>query len=297
MNNSSNTQAGRKRAIQTCLGTWQVSEKQKQKLGLRPQTRLSPQLEKSCLLLSANVSYANASRDLEVLTGMKVSHSTQQRLVHRWEFRDLEVKEEVTTISIDGGKVRLRTPKGEASEWRDYKAVSLQDQGCAAFWQENETLVNWLNRQPLAKIITCLGDGHPGVWNLMDKIATPEKRREILDWYHLKENLYKVGGSNQRLRTVETHLWHGKITAAIADFADWDGVQAQNFLAYLHRHRFRLPDYQKFQSEGITIGSGSVESTIKRLGLRLKLSGTQWKRENISQVLKHRCAYLNLAFA
>lgn len=136
------------------------------------------------------------------------------------------------------------------------------------------------------------------VWNLMNKIATPEKRREILDWYHLKENLYKVGGSNQRLRIVETHLWHGKIATAIEAFADWDGgVQSQNFLAYLHRHRLRLPNYQKFQAEGITIGSGSVESTIKRLGLRLKLSGTQWKRENISQVLKHRCAYLNLAFA
>jgi hypothetical protein len=28
-------------------------------------------------------------------------------------------------MSLDGGKVRLRTPLGEPSAWRDYKAVNL----------------------------------------------------------------------------------------------------------------------------------------------------------------------------
>ena len=85
---------------------------------------MSPQLEANCLLLSANVSYENASRDLQ-LTGVYVDHSTQQRLVHRQEFAELEVGETVTDLSIDGGKARLRTEKGQASEWRDYKAVTL----------------------------------------------------------------------------------------------------------------------------------------------------------------------------
>ena len=58
-----------------------VSRKQAQKLGLKARVRLSPLLEKSCLLLSANVSYENAERDLKLLTGIAVSHSTQQRLV------------------------------------------------------------------------------------------------------------------------------------------------------------------------------------------------------------------------
>ncbi|MEX0268531.1 hypothetical protein AB3R30_05280 [Leptolyngbyaceae cyanobacterium UHCC 1019] len=31
----------------------------------------------------------------------------------------------VEEMSVDGGKVRLRTPQGEPSEWRDYKAVNL----------------------------------------------------------------------------------------------------------------------------------------------------------------------------
>lgn len=269
----------------------------RQKLGLKKRTRLSPQLEASCLLLSANVSYANAARDLKQLTGIYVDHSTQQRLVHRQEFVEVIAEQTVTDISIDGGKARLRTDQGKASEWRDYKAVTLHKQAHAAFFQENQALVDWVNRQPLSETITCLGDGHPGVWNLMANISTPPQRREILDWYHLKENLYKLGGSQKRLRKVETSLWYGRIEEAIAAQADWDAQKVKNFLAYLERHRLRIPDYHSFQSQGITIGSGAVESTIKQIGRRIKISGAQWNRNNISQVLKHRCSYLNLAFA
>jgi hypothetical protein len=106
------------------LGEWEITEKQSEILGLKKNSRLSPQLEACCLLLSANVSYANAARDLQLLTGIYVSPSTQQRLVHRQEFPDVVA---VTDLSVDGGKARLRTPKGEAIEWRDYKAVSQHD--------------------------------------------------------------------------------------------------------------------------------------------------------------------------
>ena len=51
-----------------------------------------------------------------------------------------------------------------------------------------------------------------------------------------------------------------------------------------------LPHLQK---QGITIGSGSVESTIKQIGRRVKISGAQWNKDNVAQVLRHRCAYLN----
>jgi hypothetical protein len=61
------------------------------------------------------------------LTGIAVSHSTQQRLVHRYAFEELPSNPEVEVeeMSIDGGKVRLRTAKGKALIWRDYKAVSF----------------------------------------------------------------------------------------------------------------------------------------------------------------------------
>jgi hypothetical protein len=41
------------------------------------------------------------------------------------------------------------------------------------------------------------------VWNLFKEIGDNEQRQEILDGYHLKENLYKVGGSIKRLKSAE----------------------------------------------------------------------------------------------
>jgi hypothetical protein len=53
-------------------------------------------------------------------------------------------------------------------------------------------------------------------------------------------------------------------------------------------------NYEYFQAEGLySIGSGAVESAIKQIGRRVQLSGAQWNRENVPQVLAHRCAYLN----
>ncbi len=41
------------------------------------------------------------------------------------------------------------------------------------------------------------------------------------------------------------------------------------------------------------IGSGDVESLIKRIGNRIKISGASWEVSHVPHVLAHRCAYLN----
>jgi hypothetical protein len=274
-----------------------VSEKQAQILEVKAYSRWSPYLEQCCLLVSANESYERAAQDMEVLTGVKVSHSTQQRLVHRQTFELPQVEQTIEEMSVDGGKVRLRTPKGEPSEWRDYKGVNLHDRCVAAFFQDNEQLVNWVNVQPLSDPLSCLGDGHDGIWNLYTQIGTKTQRREILDWYHLVENLGKVGGSQQRLDAVEAKLWQGDVEAAIAQFDDWQHERVTTFIGYLNKHRARIVNYGYYQAEGISIGSGAMESTIKQIGRRMKISGAQWDKNNVPQVLKQRCAYLNGQFS
>jgi len=99
--------------------------KQAQKLGVKKGSRLSPHLEKCCLLLVANESFANAEKDLKMLTGIYVPHSTQHRLLERYEFSSPSPSEQVKALSIDGGNVRLRTHEGEESIWRNYKAVKV----------------------------------------------------------------------------------------------------------------------------------------------------------------------------
>jgi hypothetical protein len=252
-------------------------------------------LTECCLRASVNVSYENAAQDVERYTGMRVSTKTQQRLVHRHQFQEIACVEGVDEISLDGGKVRLRTTtKGESCIWRDYKALCIHPQARMAWFQENEALVDWVNHQPLSPLLTCVGDGHSGIWNLMTKFNPQGKTREILDWFHLVENLYKVGGSNKRIYQGKKLLWQGKVDETLALFSSLKKKQADNFCLYLENHRHPIINYDYYQSEEIcAIASGAVESTVKQIDRRLKISGAQWKKENVSQVLKHRCAYLN----
>jgi len=85
------------------------------------------------LIVSANVSYQNAAKDVKYLTGIDVSSKTQQRLVHQQAFKLPIQDKEIQELSVDGGKIRLRTPLGEPCIWRDYKGIRLHEQVTEAF--------------------------------------------------------------------------------------------------------------------------------------------------------------------
>ena len=71
---------------------------------LENHSRISPLLQQCCLITSANESYAHAAEDVAILTGMNVSKSAQQRLVHEVEFTEIEVERPVAELSVDGEK-------------------------------------------------------------------------------------------------------------------------------------------------------------------------------------------------
>src|SRR4028118_2034849 len=97
--------------------------------------------------------------------------------------------------------------------------LSVQDNVyCGAFFQSEQDLIDWTNSQKLLHPIYCIGDGHAGIWNLFQEIGVAQQRQEILDWYHLKENLYKAGGSLRRLKQAESLLWCGQVNEVIALF-------------------------------------------------------------------------------
>jgi hypothetical protein len=290
-------------------------------------------LQKCCLRLSANESYSNAEKEVEALTGIKVSHSTQQRIVLRQDLTFPSSKQGVSEVSLDGGKIRLRPAKNRSKNshkadsiintdfsnkpidtvilseatklnsseltshcyWKDYKAVRLQGIYYAAFFDSNQTLIDYVNSQHLLNPLVCLGDGHDGVWNLVEEFGYDKfSRLEILDWYHLKENLYKVGGSLKRLKQAENLLWSGLVEETLALFSICRGKKFQNFCAYIKKHSSRIVNYEYYQAEGIcSIGSGAVESAIKQIGKRIKISGAQWNIQSVNKVLANRCAYLN----
>lgn len=183
------------------------------------------------------MSYHQAQVEVEVQTGQRVSAKTQQRLVHRQTFSVPVPTDPMAQMSLNGGMIRLRTPQGEASEWREYKAWNLGEaaQGMAWF-KDNESLLEWANGLPLAATIDCLGDGHDGVWGLYAQIATEEQRHEILDWYHLMENLHQVSTTPETLEAMRRGLWQGQVTAVIERLEAAETETARRFCGYLQRH-------------------------------------------------------------
>lgn len=293
--NIASKKKGKKRRIKSTIGLLRLNKKQANKLDIGSYERLSPIFKKCCFIVSANSAYGNAETEIEVMTGIKTSHSTLQRKVNKEELKLPELKQSVTEISLDGGKVRLRSEKkGEPCCFRDYKAARLDRVCYGAFFQDNLTLSDWINSQRLTNPVTCLGDGHPGIWNIFKSIGIESQRQEILDWYHLVENLYKIGGSLKRLKKIKKKLWLGQVDEAIELLKNCRLKPAKNFAIYLKKHRDRIVNYKKIKEEQYSsIGSGAVESAVKQIDARLKLAGAQWKAENVNQILHLRCAYLN----
>ena len=58
-------------------------------------------------------------------------------------------------------------PGGLGAKRRLLQAVNLHKLGAEAFFQENDTLAEWVNQQPSSKPLICLGDGHQGIWNIL----------------------------------------------------------------------------------------------------------------------------------
>ena len=231
---------------------------------------------------------------MKVLTGIPVSHSSLQRKVQRNSVDFPDVKQKVTEVSLDGGKVRIRREKRGECYWKEYKTARLQGIYYGAFFQDNLSLIDWVNSQPLANPLYCLGDGHDGIWNLFAEISDPSQRMEILEWYHLKENLYKIEADAALVKEIESLLWQGLVEETLALLNESQPSVGENFVKHLQKHRQRLINYQEVQlQQRSSIGSGAVESAVKQINKRLQLTGAQWKWDSVPHILRLRCAYLN----
>lgn len=227
--------------------------------------------------------------------GISIGHSTLHRMVNRVELPLCQGEEESTNRSLDGGKISQRAEEKGAGSWKDYKGVTLSNGLCEAFFQANDLLKEWSTKQPLHETFILLGDGHDGVWNLAKEfgVAQVKHRIEILDWFHLMENLHKVNMMACTQTKLRRLLWHGEVDKVLPVLQNMEVHEANCFSGYLQKHRQRIPNYQVYQADGLPIGSGDVESSIKRIGERIKITGASWKTENASTILRLRTAYLN----
>lgn len=240
-------------------------------------------MEELCLFVISNFSFERAEAVIQKLVNVFVSKSVLHEIFKKSKCQINHQKQVVEEISLDGGNICLRS-----GDWKQYKAVRLNGEHYGAWYQKNDEMIDWIKEHKLMKPVTCIGDGHDGIWNIFGMIGWKGERREILDWYHLNENLYKQPLEEAELKEIESDLWNGRIGEAISNLKE-----GNNFRNYVLEHKARIVNYSYYQQEGITIGSGAVESAVKQINARLNLPGARWKEGNINKILSLRCTYLN----
>ena len=158
-----------------------------------------------------------------------------------------------------------------------------------------------------AKEITFLGDGALWIWERTAELARlvgvpPERVHEVIDWYHAVEVLGKIaklragwaeGEQARWLDQAKEALHAGKISSVedlISGLAVGRRAKAvKKHLPYFTRNQARM-QYASFREKGLPIGSGSVESAVRRIvNMRMKGNATFWKEENAEGMLVMRC--------
>jgi hypothetical protein len=227
-----------------------------------------------------------------------------------------------------GGKIKRRPFK---VEWREPKLLILFEtdedgrmaKGCRPIIDGTlrgpdaliELLAFHLHRlgAAQAKVVTFAADGAPWIWARLDWVIAqvglePVRVVEVLDWCHAVHHLslaLQASGSSEEERTaryarLRRSLKKGRSRDVIEELEGLaagqpEGAAVWREIGYLIRHaeagRLR---YDCFRCRGVPLGSGAIESTIRRvLNPRLKGTSLFWEESNAEAVIQLRAAVLS----
>lgn len=156
-----------------------------------------------------------------------------------------------------------------------------------------------------------IADGATWIWRRVTKLwqrlgLEGVRCRELIDFYHVVEHVYALAALNRswcasyrkQWATRQRHrLWRGELKAFIDDVErlcrgrrgkDW--ARERDYL--LRNARAGRLDYAKARRAKMPIGSGTMESAIRRVvNLRLKGAGIFWHEDHAEQMLLLRTYY------
>jgi len=147
-----------------------------------------------------------------------------------------------------------------------------------------------------------VADGAAWIWRIVEQHYP--QAIQIVDWYHASAYLAPIAAAafNDELaarRWLDQQtdaLWEGRLSQvfhACRLLVECAPDAVHTALTYFARNRHRMR-YDKFRQMGLQIGSGTMESGCKQLGLgRLKIAGAQWSADGARLVAKARAAYLS----
>ena len=164
-----------------------------------------------------------------------------------------------------------------------------------------------------AKLVTVAADGAPWIWARLDWVIAqvkldPARVVEVLDWchgvHHLSLALAALDLAQDRRAEqygrLRTLLRAGQSQIVIEELerlgaGQPEGSPVWREIRYLRKHseagRLR---YNCFRYRGVPLGSGAIESTIRRvINLRLKGNGIYWTEDNAEAVFQLRAAVVS----
>jgi len=157
-----------------------------------------------------------------------------------------------------------------------------------------------------AKVVAFRADGAPWIWERLDWVTkrlglSKQQVSKGLDWchgvHHISKALEPLLEEAERKRVYKKlRKWlkqggwkkvHNEIMnlLLLADLTDESAVLTE--LDYLWRHgEAGHLDYAKFRRRGLPVGSGAIESAVRRvINLRMKGNSIFWEKENAEAML------------
>jgi hypothetical protein len=259
-------------------------------------------------------------------------------------------------LLVDGGRSRTRALKtgrhkkgqkqtGFKTPWREPKLLVISEideqgkkprgskpiyRGTVGNADELFTIMDELVEKctiDKAREIVFLADGADWIWERFKKVRkdyrVSYKTTEILDWYHAREHISKLGEAIPYLNGRERKGWCKRLQGLLKVgnyrrfkaevFAHVRKIeqlknrhvqtnrkqpeakkcQLRRLFNYFEKHKHRMK-YHAYRTNKQPIGSGMIESAIRRvINLRLKGSSSFWKLDRLENILYLRCIVMS----
>jgi hypothetical protein len=163
-----------------------------------------------------------------------------------------------------------------------------------------------------AEVVTFLADGAPWIWERLawveQRVGMPAERVvRVLDWCHAVHHV-SLALEALALPVAERQRWYRhlrgllrrgqvyQVTGQLSLLAEGQASEAGVWTAirYLEAHaEAGHLSYASFRKRGVALGSGAIESAIRRvINLRLKGPGLLWEEEQAEGMLALRATVL-----
>jgi hypothetical protein len=220
-------------------------------------------------------------------------------------------------VMMDGAMVNTRVEDENGSTWRENKTVMVFKDKDMIRRKNGDHIITKKEYMPLigsaeefrkyvldtavrngygtVSEVVVVADGAHWIWNLCEDVFPDAV--EILDLFHLKENIYAYGKYlyNQDAKqyvpwadSVITDIEAGNVDAALQKIPEKEKSASGvvNLREYIEHNRKRI-NYKEYKEKGYIVGSGAIESANKTVvQRRLKRAGMRWSVKGAQAVLR-----------